>query len=74
MSIITVRIPKMLKDKLEKYNVNVSETVRKMLEKYVEELELRNLEEKLELLKEHVGCRIDPKLVASLVREDREKR
>ncbi|MEM1539538.1 MAG: hypothetical protein QXK33_03895 [Candidatus Bathyarchaeia archaeon] len=57
---------------LEKYNVNVSETVRKLLEKYLVELELRDLGERLDRLKERLGSRIDPKLVANLVREDRE--
>ncbi|MEM3507637.1 MAG: hypothetical protein QXT31_08325 [Candidatus Bathyarchaeia archaeon] len=57
---------------MEKYNVNVSETVRKLLEKYLVELELRDLGERLDRLKKRLGNRIDPKLVAKLVREDRE--
>jgi len=74
MSIITIRVAKEIKDKLEKYNVNVSKTVRKMLEKYLGELELGNLAERLELLRERLSGKIDPKLVAKLVREDREIR
>ncbi|MEM2394789.1 MAG: hypothetical protein QXG11_08255 [Candidatus Bathyarchaeia archaeon] len=42
---------------LEKYNVNVSETVRKLLEKYLVELELRDLGERLDRLKERLGSR-----------------
>jgi len=57
---------------LEKYNVNISETVRKLLDKYLVELEMKGLEERLERLKERVGNKLDPKLVAKLVREDRE--
>ncbi|MBO3763392.1 MAG: antitoxin [Candidatus Brockarchaeota archaeon] len=72
MSVITIRVTKEIKEKLEKYNVNVSETVRKFLEKYLVELELRDLGERLDRLKEQLGNRIDPKLVAKLVREDRE--
>ncbi|MEM3731219.1 MAG: hypothetical protein QW667_04060 [Candidatus Bathyarchaeia archaeon] len=72
MSVITVRVAREIKEKLEKYNVNVSETVRKLLEKYLVELELRDLGERLDRLKERLGSRIDPKLVAKLVREDRE--
>ncbi len=72
MSVITIRVAREIKEKLEKYNVNVSETVRKLLEKYLVELELRDLGERLDRLKERVGSRIDPKLVAKLVREDRE--
>ncbi|MEM1592658.1 MAG: hypothetical protein QXR17_01825 [Candidatus Bathyarchaeia archaeon] len=72
MSVITIRVTREIKEKLEKYNVNVSETVRKLLEKYLVELELRDLGERLDRLKERLGSRIDPKLVAKLVREDRE--
>jgi len=74
MSVITIRVARETKEKLEKYNVNVSETVRKLLEKYLMELELRNLTERLEMLRERLGSKIDPKLVAKLVREDREIR
>ncbi|MBS7650856.1 MAG: CopG family transcriptional regulator [Candidatus Bathyarchaeia archaeon] len=72
MSIITIRVAKEIKEKLEKYNVNTSETVRKLLDKYLAELELKDLEERLERLKGRIGNKIDPKLVAELVRGDRE--
>lgn len=72
MSVITIRVAREIKEKLEKYNVNISETVRKLLDKYLVELELRDLEERLELLKERLSNKIDPKLVAKLVRQDRE--
>jgi hypothetical protein len=74
MSVITIRVAREIKEKLEKYNVNVSETVRKLLDKYLVELETKNLAERLELLKEHLSSKIDPKLIAKLVREDRETR
>jgi uncharacterized protein Yka (UPF0111/DUF47 family) len=72
MSIITIRVPRKVKEKLKKYNVNVSETVRKVLDEYLEELERKDLEEKLEQVKEHVGDKIDPELLAKLLREERE--
>jgi len=72
MRIITIRVAKEIKEKLEKYNVNISETVRKLLDKYLVELELKDLEERLERLRERLGNKIDPKLIAKLVREDRE--
>jgi hypothetical protein len=72
MSIITIRVAKEIKEKLEKYNVNISETVRKLLDKYLVELELKDLEERLERLKERLSNKIDPKLIAKLVCEDRE--
>lgn len=74
MSVITIRVTREIKEKLEKYNIKVSETLRKLLEKYLLELELKNLAERLESLKERLSNKIDPKLVAKLVREDREIR
>ena len=51
---------------MEKHNVNISKALR--------ELETRNLAQELELLKDRLSNKMDPKLVAQLVREDREKR
>jgi len=72
MSIITIRVPRTVKEKLKKYNVNVSQTVRKVLDERLEELERKDLEEKLEKVKEHIGDKLNPELLAKLVREDRE--
>lgn len=74
LSVITVRVPRKIKKTLEKYNVNISETVRKLLERYLEELERRDLSRRLETLKNRLGGKIQSKLVAKLVREDREAR
>jgi len=74
MSVITIRVTREIKEKLEKYNVNISKTVRMLLDKYLLELELKNLAKKLESLKKRLGNKIDPKLIAKLVREDRETR
>jgi len=71
MSVITVRVSREVKEKLDKYNVNISETVRKLLDKYLVELELMDLGERLERIRERLRDKIDPKLVANLVREDR---
>jgi len=74
MSIITIRVTREIKQKLEKYNINVSETVRKLLEKYLVELELKDLAQKLEQTKSRLSGKISPEQVARLVREDRETR
>jgi len=74
MSVITIRVTREIKEKLEKYNIKVSETLRKLLEKYLVELEMKNLAERLESLKERLNNKVDPKLIAKLVREDREVR
>ncbi len=72
MSIITVRVPDEIKKKLEKYNVNVSETVRRLLSEYLSELEMRDLAERLETLRKRLSDKINPELIADLVRQDRE--
>jgi hypothetical protein len=72
MSIITIRVPRKVKEKLKKYNVNVSQTVRKVLNERLEELERKDLEEKLEKIKQRLGDSIDPKLLAKLIHEDRQ--
>lgn len=74
MSVITIRVPRKVKEKLKKYNVNVSETVRKVLDERIEELERKDLEQKLEEVKERLGGKMNPELLAKLVREDRETR
>ncbi len=74
MTIITIRVPEEVKEKLEKHHVNLSETVRNLLDKYLSELESKELAEKLEALKDRVGEKMDPELVAELVREDRDRR
>ena len=74
MSVITVRVTREIKEKLEKYGINTSEAVRELLDKYLSELELSNLAERLDLLRERLGSKIDPKTVANIVREDREVR
>ncbi len=72
MSVITIRVKKDVKDKLRRYNVNVSEVMRDLLDKYILELEQRNLAERLDSLKERLAGRIDPGQVAKIVCEDRE--
>jgi hypothetical protein len=46
--------------------------VRKLLNEYLAELESRDLEEKLERVRERLSDKIDPKFIAKLVREDKE--
>ncbi len=73
MATITIRVTEEIKEKIDKYNINVSETVRTLLDGYLSELESKDLADRLELLRERLGNAVDPKLVAELVREDRER-
>ena len=72
MDVVTVRLPEDVKKKLRRYNVNVSEVVRSLLDKHILELEQKELADRLESLKERLGGRLDPELIARIVREDRE--
>lgn len=72
MSAITVRVPQKVKEKLKKYKVDVSGTVRKALYQHLEELERKGLEEKLDQIKEQTGNKIDTKSLVKLLRQERE--
>lgn len=72
--VISIRIPRELKEKLEKLNINVSKLVRELLEKYVEEAEMKELEERLRRLRTRLAGKASPTLVAKLIREDRDRR
>jgi predicted DNA-binding protein len=69
--VITIRIPRKTKEKLKKYNINVSETVRKALEDRLNEVEQKDLEARLDRVK-RFGEKIDFELLTKLIREDRE--
>ena len=71
--VVSVRIPRELKERLDELNVNVSEVVRGFLEKYVEEVELERLRERLRRLRERLAGRVDAGAIAVLVREDRSR-
>ncbi len=68
---MSVKVPRELRDKLERYGVKVGEVVRAALERAVREAELRDLERRVEGLRE-VLAKLGPGEVASLIREDRE--
>jgi len=74
MATIIIRVSEETKAKIDKYKINVNETVCSLLDRYLSELESRDLADRLELLRERVGDAVDPGLVAGLVREDRERR
>ena len=72
--VVSIRIPRELKEKLEELNINVSGVTRKLLEEYVEEVEIKILEENLKNLREKLAGKIDPATIARLIREDRSRR
>lgn len=72
--VVSVRIPRELKERLDKLNINVSEVIRGLLEGYVEKAELKRLEERLMRIRKRLAGRIDASTIAALVREDRRRR
>lgn len=73
-TVISIRIPRWLKEKLEKYGVDVASIVRRRLMEEVERIEREELEKQLDLLKERLGGRIDPCELARIVDEERKGR
>ncbi len=72
--VVSIRIPRELKRRLDELGVNVSEVVRKLLEQYVEEVERARLGERLERLRQRLAGKVDPETIARIVRESREQR
>jgi post-segregation antitoxin (ccd killing protein) len=72
--VVSVRIPRQLKEKLEKYGINVSELVRKKLAEEVEEIEREEIRKLLDELKSALQGRVDPRELSKLVEEEREER
>lgn len=69
--VISVRIPKRLKEELERLGINYSKAVREFLEELVRREKARRLREEMERLKQSIGV-LEGNLVAEFVREDRD--
>lgn len=68
---ISVRIPKELKEELEKYNINESEVIKSALINEVKKAKAKELERKLNEVKSILDKL--PEDVSELIREDRER-
>ncbi len=73
-TVISVRVPKWLKEKLEKYGLNIADIIRKRLLEEVEKIEREELEKQLEFLKKRLKNRIDPYELARIIDEERKER
>ncbi|MFP3191204.1 MAG: CopG family transcriptional regulator [Thermoproteota archaeon] len=69
--VISVRIPKELKEELEKYNINESEIIKSALINEVKKAKAKELERKLNEVKSILDKL--PEDVSELIREDRER-
>lgn len=72
--VISVRIPRWVKEKLESFGIDVADAVRRSLIQLVDELERRDIEEKLEFLRNAVGSKLDPRELSKLIDEERRER
>jgi len=73
MAVITVRIPRELKEAMEKLDVNWSEEIRRFIARRVdEELRKRKLEEAITVLRETEG--VERGFAGKAVRKDRNSR
>ena len=71
--VISVRVPRKLKEELERLGINYSDAVREFLEQLVRKEKARRLRERMEELKRRIG-RVEGNLAARFVREDRDAR
>ncbi len=72
-AVIGVRVPKKLKEELEKLEINYSEEIRKFLEGLVRRKRAERIMTRLRELERSIG-RVEGNLSVELVREDREDR
>ena len=71
---MSVRVPRQLKEKLERYGVNVSELVKRKLAEEVERIEREEVRKLLDELRSTLQGRVDPRELSKLVEEGREER
>ncbi len=73
-TVISVRVPRWIKEKLERYGVNIAEVVRRSLIEEIEKIEREEIEKQLDFLKEKLKGRIDPFELARIIDEERRRR
>ena len=73
-TVISVKVPRWVKEKLEEQGVDIASLVRKKLIEEVERLEEEKLEKLLEFLKEKLEPRVDLCKLTRIVDEERKNR
>lgn len=69
---VSVKIPKEIKEKIEKAGISPSKVVKEVLMDIAREIELKELEKEIEGI-EHVLVKISAERVTKSIREDREQ-
>ena len=72
-TVISIRVPRRLREELERLGIDYAEEVRRFLEKRVREEKARRIRERLARLRSQIG-RVEGNVAAELIREDRETR
>ena len=73
-AVISVRIPRWLKEKLDRYRVNIARVVRESLLREVERIELEDLEKQLDTIRDRLKGKIDPYELANIIDDERRGR
>ena len=73
-AVISVRIPRWLKEKLDRYRVNIARAVRESLLREVERIELEDLEKQLDTIRDRLKGKIDPCELANIIDDERRGR
>ena len=71
--VIGVRVPKWLKDELERLRINYAKEIREYLEKRGREEKLKKILGEIAEIRRRIG-RVEGNLAAEFIREDREDR
>jgi len=73
-AVISVRVPKWVKEKLEEYGVDIPSVVRRSLLEEVRRIEEERLKEDLEFLRVRLRDRIGPRELARMIDGERGER
>jgi len=72
-TVIGVRVPKWLKEELERLGINYAKEIREYLERRVREEKLKRVLREIAEIRRRIG-RVEGNLAAEFIREDREGR
>lgn len=70
-TVISVRVPKWVKEKLREYGVDIAEVVRKALLEELRKLEEREIDEELERIRRKLFGKLDPEELSRIIDEER---
>ena len=72
--VVSARVPRWLKEKLEKYGVNIAEVIRRSLLEEIKKIEQEEIEKQLDILGNKLRGKIDPYELSRIIDEGRKER